>query len=67
MKGRLADADHRAARGRARRFEAGVVETGDDEGVEAGGVALGHFLDQSRRGEDFVEITLDRDRAAAPD
>ncbi len=47
-----------------RRLERGVVETGDDEGVEAFGLAFDDFLDHARRGEGFVEIALDRGRAA---
>ena len=53
----------RRARRAARRLQPGVVETGDDEGVEAFGRAFDDFLEQARRGKRLVEIALDRGRA----
>ena len=60
MKRRFADADDRAARAAARRLQPGVVEAGDDRGVDARRLALDDFLDHARRGEGLVEIAFDR-------
>ena len=47
---RFADADHPPSHARNAPPRGRCRRTGDDKGVEAGGVALRHFRDQPRRG-----------------
>ena len=61
MKRGLADPDDRSFRRASRRVEAGVVETGDDEGVGVAGLA--DLLDQPWNRECLVEIAFDAGRA----
>ena len=58
MVSRLADADHRAVGQAARRVKAGIVETGDDEGIGIGVAA--DQAQKARQAHRLVEIALDR-------
>lgn len=61
MKRGLADPEDRSFGRASRRVEAGVVETGDDEGVGVAGLA--DLLDQPWNRERLVEIAFDAGRA----